>query len=159
MRPRVLLVTLLLAWPVAVLAQMQADPVAYIRAVYREYGKKEPKPWSDWPVTVRLRKLIDDDAKNTPDGEVGRLDWDPIINAQAWKLSALKVTLVARDGDRATVDTAFHNLDANKHMRFTLVRADGKWEIDDIAALDKPRWTVSKVLAGAPDAFPDSPAK
>jgi hypothetical protein len=159
MRPHILLAALPLAWPAVAPAQQQADPVAYIRAIYREYSKTEPKPWSDWPYTVRMRKLIVDDAKNTPEGEVGRLDWDPIINAQAWKLSALKVVLISRDGDRATVDASFHNLNANKHMRFTLERADGKWEIDDIAALDKPRWTVSKVLAGAPDAFPDSPAK
>jgi hypothetical protein len=66
---------------------------------------------------------------------------------------------VSQAGDRAVVDASFHNIDADQQMRFTLVREHGKWAIDDIAALNKPRWTMSKILEGAPDAFPDETTK
>ena len=66
---------------------------------------------------------------------------------------------MSRTGDRAVVDASFDNLGSDQQMRFDLVLEGGKWAIDDLQALDKPRWTMSKVLEGAPDAFPDEPAK
>lgn len=142
-------------------AQTQADPVIYIRAIYHGYMTlpfdKVPA-FESWPLTPRLRALSDADKKEAQ-GEVGRLDFDPIINAQDWKLSKLKVTLVSKSGDTgALVDAAFDNLGSKQRIRFTLVREKGKWEIDEIQALMSMRWTLSKILAGAPDAYPDSPA-
>ena len=142
-------------------AQSQADPVAYIRAIYHGFmtlpSDKVPA-FESLSLSAHLRALVDADRKEAQ-GEEGQLDFDPIVNGQDWKLSALKVSLVSRDGDRATVDASFHNLDADEHLRFTLVRADGKWQIDDIQSLQAMRWTLSKILAGAPDAYPDAPAK
>jgi hypothetical protein len=34
-------------------------------------------------------------------------------------------------------------------------RRDGHWRIDDIQETLKPRWTMSKILLDAPDAFSD----
>jgi hypothetical protein len=31
--------------------------------------------------------------------------------------------------------------------------------IDDLQSLNKPRWTMSKILEDAPDAFPDETTK
>jgi hypothetical protein len=39
---------------------------------------------------------------------------------------------------------------------FDLVLEDGHWRIDDIEKMLKPRWTMSKILLDAPDAFPDA---
>jgi hypothetical protein len=143
-------------------AQTQADPVAYIRAIYQAYMTlpfdKVPALES-WGLSPRLRALIDADQKEAQ-GEVGRLDFDPIINAQDWKLSGLKVTLVSQSSDTsAIVDAAFINLGSKQRIRFTLVRENGKWVIDEIQALQGMRWTLSKILSGAPDAYPDAPAK
>jgi hypothetical protein len=142
-------------------AQTQTDPVAYIRAIYRAYMTlpfdKVPA-FESWPLSPRLRALVDADQKEAQ-GEVGRLDFDPIINAQDWKLSGLKVAVVSRTADNATVDAVFHNIDTDEHIRFTLVRKDGKWAIDEIQALAGMRWTLSKILSGAPDAYPDTPTK
>jgi len=156
---RALLALVLVAWTGVAAAQSQSDPIAFVRSVYREYEREDAKPWTDWPYTARMRKLIDDDERNTPEGEVGKLDWDPIINAQAWKLSGLNVSLVTRSGDRAVVDATFHNLHTNQHIRFSLAREGGQWAIDDLQSLDKPRWTMSKIYLGAPDAFPDRAPK
>ena len=141
-------------------AQAPADPVAYVRAIYASYERDQPSAWYDRAYSARLRKLIDADQKSAKAaGDAGKFDWDPIINAQDWKLTDIKVALVSRTGDRAVVDASFHNLGSDQQMRFTLVLERGKWTIDDLQALDKPRWTMSKVLEGAPDAFPDEPAK
>jgi len=140
-------------------AQPPADPVAYISAIYRAYMTlpfdKIPA-LEHWALSPRLRSLIAAD-KAYAKGEVGRLDFDPIIDGQDWKLSGLKVTLVSQSSDTAAiVDATFLNLGSKERIRFTLVRADGKWLIDEIEAVNSPRWILSKILAGAPDAYPDA---
>jgi hypothetical protein len=42
-------------------------------------------------------------------------------------------------------------------LLFDLVREDSRWFIDDIseAKVGSNRWTMSKILTHAPDAFPD----
>jgi len=141
-------------------AAQTADPAAFVRVIYASYEQPKPAAWFERSYSVRLRKMIDSDrASAAQDGDAGKFDWDPIINAQDWKLSAIKVSLLSRDGDRAVVDATFRNLDSNQHMRFSLVREGGKWAIDDLQSLDKPRWTMSKVFEGAPDAFPDETTK
>jgi hypothetical protein len=74
-------------------------------------------------------------------------------------LSAVKVILVSKSDDSAIVDAAFINLGSKQRIRFSLVRENNKWAIDDIQAVNKPRWSMSKILEGAPDAFPDEPTK
>lgn len=142
-------------------AQTQADPVAYVQAIYAAYMRRgEPRAWYEQNYSARLRKLVEADQKEAQaNGDAGKFDWDPIINGQDWKLSGLKVTLVSQSGDTAIVDAAFNNLGSKQRMRFTLVRENNKWAIDDIAAVNKPRWSMSKILEGAPDAFPDETTK
>ncbi|MGH6737109.1 MAG: hypothetical protein ACRECX_13695 [Methyloceanibacter sp.] len=41
-------------------------------------------------------------------------------------------------------------------MLFELIFEDGHWRIDDVVKRLKPRWTMSKILMDAPDAFPDA---
>jgi hypothetical protein len=141
-------------------AQNLADPVASVRAIYASYERDKPSAWFERDYSARLRKLIDTDRESAAkEGDAGKFDWDPIINAQDWKLSAIKISLVSKAGDRAVVDAWFHNLGSDQHMRFSLVREGAKWAIDDLQALNKSRWTMSKVFEDAPDAFPDQPAK
>jgi len=141
-------------------AQSQADPVADIRAIYARYQHNNPPAWYDLNYSARLRKLVASDQKEAKaNGDAGKFDWDPIINGQDWKLSGLKVTLVSHDGDGAVVDAKFRNLGTDQDIRFILVRENGKWAIDDIQSVNKPRWSMSKILEGAPDAFPDEQTK
>jgi hypothetical protein len=141
-------------------AQTQADPVAFVQGLYRGYEPgRTPLPLEKQPFSLRMRKLFAADAAYAQ-GEVGRLDFDPIVNAQDWKLNGLKVTLVSKSDDiGAIVDAAFNDLGSKERIRFTLVRENGKWVIDEIQALQAMRWTLSKILEGAPDAYPDNPAK
>jgi hypothetical protein len=147
---------LLVAWSGVASAQTQADPVAFVRALYAGSQRDNPRAWYDENYSARLRQMIDADrADADKNGEVGKFDWDPIINAQDSTLSRLKVSPVSRSGGRAVIGASFRNLGADQHMRFSLVIEARKWAIDDIQSLNKPRWTMTKVYVGASDAFPD----
>jgi hypothetical protein len=154
---RRLAAALLILVGAAAQAQNEADPVAFVQAIYRDYQRDKPTAWPDRAYSPRLQKVIDDDKKNTPAGDAGKIDWDPFIAGQDWKIEGLSVTLVSRNGDTAVVEARFRNLGSPVDLRYSLVRGGGRWLIDDLENLVKPRWTMSKILAGAPDAFPDDP--
>ena len=96
------------------------------------------------------------DAKETREGEVGRIDWDVFIDGQDWKLTELKITPVSQTLSQAQVRATFKNFDKPSDMLFDLVLEDGHWRIDDIEKTLKPRWNMSKILTDAPNAFPDA---
>jgi hypothetical protein len=134
-------------------APPESDPAATIAALYRAYQGKEDPNVPQTAYSARLRKLFDADRKATTDGEVGRLDFDPIINGQDWELKRLSIKEMKHDGDQALVRATFMNMNSPEDLRFSLVREGGRWVIDEIVSETKPQWTLSKILAGAPDAF------
>jgi Protein of unknown function (DUF3828) len=140
-------------------AEALPDPAAHVRSIYDAYQQDKPRAWYAQRYSLRLRKLIQADRKNTPSGDSGKIDWDPIINAHDWLVSAVRVSVVSQTPENAVVDATFRNLGTDEHMRFDLIYERGKWAIDEVQSLDRPRWTMSKILAGAPDAFPDRAAK
>jgi hypothetical protein len=134
-----------------------ADPVSLIKAIYKTYETDNPGLPDVY--SKRLQALVDKDERETPEGEVGRIDWDVFIDGQDWKLTGLKIVLVAKSSARAQVRATFKNFDQPCNMLFDLVLEDDHWRIDDVTKTLKPRWTMSKILADAPDAFPDAPPK
>jgi hypothetical protein len=142
-------------------AQVDRDPVALITALYKTYQENTPalggsaEPGLPHIYSPRLQALIDKDQKETPEGMVGRIDWDVIVDGQDWQLSALKIALVSKSATRAEVRATFKNFDTPNNMLFDLVLEGGHWRIDDIQKTLKPRWIMSKILMDAPDAFPD----
>lgn len=154
------LLALLMIAPSLASAEPAEGPQAVIAAIYNVYQTtpQDKAPDIGKVYSAGLQALIDAEAKATPEGEVGKLDWDVFVDGQEWKISNLKITLVSQDGDRAKVQASFDNLGEPREMLFHLVREDGRWLIDDIQST-RPgaRWTMSKVLKGDPDAFPDEP--
>ncbi len=142
--------------PATARAQADADPVSLIEAIYQTYQDNK------LPLTAiysrRLQALIDQDDKETPEGMVGRIDWDVFINGQAWELSELKIVPVSQSATQAQVRATFKNFDKPSDMLFDLIVEDGHWRIDDVEKTLRPRWTMSKILSDAPDAFPDAKA-
>jgi hypothetical protein len=90
---------------------------------------------------------------------VGRIDWDYFVDGQDFALKELKIVPVAQDGAKAQILATFINMSEPKNMLFDLVREDGHWRIDEIAATLPPRYFVSKILADDPGAFPDAPPR
>ncbi len=136
-------------------AESESGPVAFVTAIYKSYTDIAPgedgEPGLPDMYSKRLQALIDKDAAES---RAGRLDWDPVVDGQDWDVTGLNIKEVYRSGGEARVRAVFVN-GGPRNMLFNLVREDGKWRIDDIAETLKPRWTMSKILADAPDAFPD----
>ena len=139
-----------------------SDPVKLITAIYETYQKNTPElggggePGLPHVYSKRLQGLVDKDAKETPQGMVGRIDWDVFVNGQDWKLSELKITLVSKTADRAQIRASFKNFGDANNILFDLVRENGAWRVDDVQNTLPPRWSMSKILTDAPDAFPDA---
>ncbi len=132
------------------------DPLALITTIYKTYQSDTDTPGLANVYSRRLQGLIDEDEKKTPPGEAGTIDWDLFIDGNDWVLSNLRIALVSRSATRARVRAAFENHQEPRDIAFDLVHEDGRWVIDDIASTRMGgRWTMSKILMGAPDAFPD----
>ncbi|MBV8427576.1 MAG: DUF3828 domain-containing protein [Hyphomicrobiales bacterium] len=152
-----LLMMLLLARPFAAHAKDPRDPVALIASVYKaDTGEaKPPSSSSNKIYSRRLEALFDADEKATPEGEVGAIDFDFLVNGQDDKLSKLKIALMSNSVAQAKVRVTFNNFKIPNVIIFDLVKEDGEWRIDEITSLKSRRWVISKILSHAPDAFPD----
>jgi hypothetical protein len=131
-----------------------SDPVSLIKAIYKTYETDDPG--LPHVYSKRLQALVEKDERETPEGEVGRIDWDVFIDGQDWRLTGLNIALVAKSAARAQVRARFKNFAHPCDMLFDLVLEDGHWRIDEVTKTLKPRWTMSKILTDAPDAFPDA---
>jgi hypothetical protein len=141
-------------------AGVDGDPVALLTAIYKTYTDIGPgedgAPELSGVYSKRLQALIDKDEKETPEGDVGRIDWDLFVDGQDWQLTELKIVPALKETTRAEVRATFNNFGEPRDILYTLVLENGHWRIDDIQETLNPRWTMSKILLDAPDAFPDA---
>lgn len=61
----------------------------------------------------------------------GVLDYDPFIEGQDFKITAVSVSPARVAGDCATVDASFRNFGKPTRLHYTLARSAGGWRIDD----------------------------
>ena len=137
------------------------DPLAYIKAIYAAYTEQSPRPsLTEDFYSRRMQSLLDADAKTTPKGDAGTIDWDVFVDGNDWALTKLRVTLVSRTDKRAQVRAVFRNHGKPRDMLFDLVHERGRWRIDELRQTQPGgRWTMSKILTHALDAFPDEKLK
>lgn len=131
-------------------AEPPSPTETFILGIYKTYtDAPEDGPVQDGVEDIyskRLQALIDKDVAETPEGEVGRLDFDPFVDGQDWELGAVKVKEIYRSGGEARVRADFANFGKPRSIVFSLVREDGAWRIDDIAGALPPRWSLSEIL-------------
>jgi hypothetical protein len=144
------------------LGDADSDPVALITAIFQTYTDIAPGedavPDIQGVYSKRLQALVDKDDKETAEGEVGRIDWDVFVDGQDWQLTELKIVPASKQATQAEIRATFKNFGEPRDILYTLVLDDGHWRIDDIQETLKPRWTMSKILLDAADAFPDADA-
>jgi hypothetical protein len=153
---RTALALLIALYGAAACAQATNDPVALITDIYKIYQGDTGYPSYANPYSRRLQALIDADEKATPKGDAGTIDWDVFVNGNDWDIKNLTIALVSKSAAHAQVRAQFISFKPHD-IRFDLVREDGRWVIDDISEtkVGSNRWTMSKILTHAPDAFPD----
>jgi hypothetical protein len=79
-----------------------------------------------------LADLIWKNIHETPDGEVGNLDFDPLYNAQDMKITAFQIGSPSIQGDRATVVVRFKNFGQVEKIEFLMIKRQQLWKISNI---------------------------
>ena len=80
----------------------------------------------------RLNGLYAADAAKTPEGEIGALDFDPVIAGQDFKITHLQIGKPKILGEAADVTVKFDNMDDPVVLYYSLVEENGGWKVDDI---------------------------
>jgi hypothetical protein len=114
-------------------AQTYETPEALLEAFYAPYLADEIPEDQEQFFSAALDGLFKADAKNTPAGEIGAIDFDPFINGQDFNISELEIGEPEIEDGTATVDVSFNNFDQPNVLTYDLVLEDGGWRIDDVA--------------------------
>jgi hypothetical protein len=104
-----LLLALILATAVGAASPPKAidsDPVSLITAIYQTYLDNTELLTGIY--SKRLQALLDKDAQETPEGMVGRIDWDVFVDGQDFALKELKIVPVSQDETKAQIRGDLH---------------------------------------------------
>lgn len=128
-----------------------ADAKAYLEGLYAPYLNADTGAHNDCfdaafdrCFAADLAKSMEAERKQTPEGEVGVLDFDPFIDGQDWKLADLRIAV--RQGSDGTVGTAtFKNFGDAMKVEIDLVREGDAWKIQNMRGKD---WDLRQLFAG-----------
>ena len=79
--------------------------------------------------------FLKDEAESQ--GEVGKLDFDPLYAAQDFEIKDFSVVLVAQQKDSAEVAASFKNMGTSEKIVFLLSNTAQGWRITDIKYSDR----------------------
>ena len=134
-------------------APAAGSPAAVVKELYRIHKngngplfEKKGKKYQEQFFDQKLAGLIWKDLTETPEGEVGHIDGDPLYNAQDMKITKFAVGAGAIEGDKASVPVTFMNYDQKVKITFQLVKTDAGWKISNILYGDDSDFV--KILSG-----------
>jgi hypothetical protein len=152
-------------WTAAILAlasgaapATEPEPTVWLRALYDFYHRAEKRPDPTPPsaedtaalhASRRFAALLKRDlACENKSHEICAIDWDFIVNGQAWELSHVQVGPLQASGDRATVTATFVNMKSTNRNVYEFVSEDGAWKLDDVVSNQSGRAPIriSKIL-------------
>lgn len=119
--------------------QRTSSPDGVIRELYRVHnngrghvfearGKEYIYKYFDQQLADLLWKNISE----TPEGEVGNLDFDPLYNAQDTQIKNFLIGKPVVKGDRSTVAVIFRNFGQFVTIRFEMVNGKDGWKISNV---------------------------
>jgi hypothetical protein len=143
-------------------SQSQNDPVGIITAIYTRVAKGKGDGGGAFVIENKAAKakylsksLIDLWAKadaNTPKGDVGPIDFDPVTNSQEPDVKSFEVDAEKLEADKAviavTITGKLLRMKATDNViRYNFVRDDKQWKIDDISGtIDGEAWSIRDIL-------------
>ena len=115
------------------------SPSSVVRELYRVHnngkggvfeakGKKYIYKFFD----QKLADLIWKDIAETPEGEVGNLDFDPLYNAQDTGITNFQIGKPVMEGDKATVVVSFRNFGQRTRVKFDMHNGKEGWRIRNV---------------------------
>ena len=129
-------------------AQQRAKPTnspdSVVRELYRVHnngrgpvfdrkGKKYIFKFFD----QKLADLLWKEISETPEGEVGNLDFDPLYNAQDTGITNFQIGKPMAEGDKATVLVSFRNFGQLTRVKFDMHKGNEGWKISNVFYGDK----------------------
>jgi hypothetical protein len=96
--------------------------------VFEKQGRKLQQKFFD----QKLAALIWKNLTQTPEGEVGNIDFDPLYNAQDTQIKNFRVGASTIKGNTATVPVTFMNFDQRVRVEFRLVNTRQGWKVSNI---------------------------
>jgi hypothetical protein len=122
-----------------------------VAQLYKEHsGKSDPL---QYPASKKLlpnyfyKPLLDLYLKDqeASKGEVGKIDFDPLYDAQDVEISAFKLVVLPNKNGSAYVAARFMNMGVNEEIIFALQRTKMGWRIADIQYKDeRSLWKILK---------------
>ncbi|MDQ0320628.1 hypothetical protein QO002_002766 [Pararhizobium capsulatum DSM 1112] len=128
------LLTSLIATP-SLAAGPYKTPQALLQALYSgEDLDEDPNAATTYTnfFSDALNQRFENDWNNTPDGEVGAIDFDPVIAGQDGEATDVEVGQPVIIDRTAEVEVTFTNFEPVT-LYYTLVYEHGGWKVDDIA--------------------------
>ena len=111
--------------------------------VFEAKGKKYIFKFFD----QELADLIWKDITETPEGEVGKLDFDPLYNAQDTGITNFLIGKPVVEGDKSTVLVSFRNFGQLTRIKFEMHNGTEGWRIENVIYGDKS--DLVKILSTA----------
>jgi len=96
--------------------------------VFEAKGKKYIYRFFD----QKLADLIWKDITETPEGELGNLDFDPLYNAQDTGITNFQISRPVVEGDESTVVVNFRNLGQRTSIKFEMHNGKEGWRIKNV---------------------------
>jgi hypothetical protein len=120
-------------------AQAADSPAAVVRELYRLHRNgnghvfdKSGRRYQQRFFDEKLAGLIWKDLTQTPEGEVGALDFDPLYDAQDMRITNFRVGDPAVEGAKVEVPVTFDNFGKRTLIKFRMVKEGGAWKIENI---------------------------
>lgn len=96
--------------------------------VFEKQGRKLQQKFFE----QKLAALIWKNLSETPEGEVGNIDFDPLFNAQDTQIKNFRVGASVVKGNSAIVPVTFMNFDQKVRIEFRLVNTRAGWKVSNI---------------------------
>jgi hypothetical protein len=137
----------LLMLTAATMVAGELSPKDVVAQLYRAYGTEQTSAGE----TRLFTRYFDDELlklylkdKREAKGEVGRLDGDPLYNAQEVQITAFSISAPKITGSEALVTVRFKNIGKPTRVECVLRRTVHGWRISDIRYDDG--YSLKKIL-------------
>ena len=143
------------AAPEAPAASSEADLAAakaVVEALYAPYLVPDGAPpalENSDALSTGLKALFQSARAATPEGEVGPLDHDPVVDGQEYEVAKLALEAKRESEGKVTIDARFENLGTAVHVAYSLVKEEAGWKVDDLRLAEEGSQSVRDKLAAA----------
>jgi|SRR5215217_9295210 len=124
------------AFAAPALAQPFEEPSDVLAAFYAPYLRDDIPENEEQYRSDYLNGLYEADYANTPDGEMGAIEFDPYVDGQDFVIEDLEIGEPMVRGDKARVVVEFTNMGEPRRITYDLVYENGGWLINDLANED-----------------------